>query len=209
MRILRLLSIICAALAATLTAGARTAAEAFAAAPDTVIEMLSGAARLDMIDYFNFGSDKTTQNALGGNARITAMTDRLLCWQLSDSTDMQLAVLTERNDTLYALVETIKTPAADSEIRFYDRDWKPARPAMELPARRDWLTEQGRQHADSLQRLMPFDMAAATFDPATLTLTLRHSAPQYLPVADAAKVAPWLRPEIVFINRGTKLVRQP
>lgn len=61
-----------AALALSLPAMGRTAAEFFAAALAEAVPMLTTNARLDMLDYFHSGVETATSNMLNGKARVVA-----------------------------------------------------------------------------------------------------------------------------------------
>lgn len=179
------------------TADARTAADFFGAAPDSVYPILTGSTRLDMIDYYNYGSDRSSDNRLGGHSRITAQTDRTLGYELSERSSGQLAVLVPApGDTVIAVVTTVPTPLPDSEIAFYTTDWRAAAAPVALPAYSDWLSDEGRRRADRAAGLVPFVTAQATFSPAADTLTLVSGVGSYLAPADRDEGAALFLPQL-------------
>ena len=119
-------------IACALTAGARTAADFFAQAPAAVLPLLAPNTRLDMIDYFNSNLQTPSVNTLGGRSRITELSPEAVTVELSRGATMQLAVIPAGRDSIVAVIETVLTPAADSNIRLYPAsDWSEmASPAM-------------------------------------------------------------------------------
>ncbi|MDO4319071.1 MAG: DUF3256 family protein [Bacteroidales bacterium] len=192
------------AVAATcMTATARTAGEIFASAPDRVIKMLPQSTRLDMLDYYHYGSDKASMNAFGGDARVLSESTSDLHWQTSDRANMQLAVLTAGKDTVVAVVETLLTPVPDSRIEFYDSDWHAVKAPVKMPVRADWLTDEGRRHADELEVVLPFDFVEARFDLDEGRLILTNNARSYLTADEYERIEPWIRPQLVYSISGT------
>lgn len=181
------------------TADARTAADFFGTAPDSVYPILTGSTRLDMIDYYNYGSDRPSDNRLGGHSRITTMTDRTVDYELSERSSGQLAVLVPApGDTVIAIVTTVPTPLPDSEIAFYTTDWHSAAAPVALPAYSDWLSDEGRRQADRAAALVPFVTARATFSPAADTLTLVSGVGDYLAPADRAEGTRLFAPQLTL-----------
>lgn len=126
-------------------AGARTPAEIFTSAPDSVFPLFSANARMDMADYYRYGLANSTNNQFGEPSRITGGGDCDLTIQAGANSSLQVAVLPQRQDTLVAVVETVLTPQADSGIRFYRlSDWKPVIPKNAQPSASDFLTDEGR-----------------------------------------------------------------
>lgn len=186
-------------------AAARTAGEIFADAPDDVIKLLPQSTRLDMLDYYRYGSDKASDNMFGGDARVLNETAADIRWQTSDRADMQLVVLTAANDTVLAVVETLRTPVPDSRITFYTADWRPAKAPVTMPSRTDWLTDEGRRHADELAVVLPFDLAEANFDLDDSRLVITNNARTYLTDTEYERVKDWIKPELVYTVSGTKI----
>lgn len=195
-----------AALAVLCAAGgeARTASDFFVEAPDSVVRLLPQATRMDMLDYFRYGSDRPSINNLGGDSRILSEKASVMSYQLSSRATMQIAVLPAGRDTVVAVVETLLTPASDSRIKFYDKDWKPVKSPLKMPRRDDWLTEEGRAHADEFALAMPFDLVGAAFDPEGTTLTLTFGASRYLSPSDNERMRGWFRSSMVYDIGGGK-----
>lgn len=179
-------------------AAARTAADFFSSAPDALFRLLPQSTRLDMIDYFRFGSSHTSENHLGGESAVTAESPRVLSYRLSEKGHGQLAVVVTPADTLLAVVTTVLTPLPDSRIDWYRTDWTPAQPPVSLPAYADWLAEgsdEGRA-----RELAPFLMVEAKFTPEADSLLLSQGASQYVAPVLRAEADSLFRQSITFTN---------
>lgn len=162
-------------------ATARTASQFFAQAPDSIVRLLPQSTRLDMIDYFDYGSTRPSDNYLGGSARVIASTDRLIDIQIDENVEMQIALVAAKADTIVAVVTTVRVPYADSSIKFYDTAWRPLRkPPLAMPAYDEWLTDEGRLHRADIRIALPFMPVSASFDDDASHLRLTNHASQYL-----------------------------
>jgi len=196
------------AAAIALTAAARSAADFFASAPDSVMPLLTQVTRLDMCDYHAAGSTRASANRLGGYSRVTALSPRVVTYQLTDSASGQVAVLTLGSDTVVAVVTTVRMPLADSEVAFYDTDWRRLPPPAAMPRYEDWLTDGGRADIGRATGLVPFVTAGAEFDSVAQTLTFKGGAAAYVAPSMRDEAARLFRPEIIYRCEGGKFVRQ-
>ena len=106
------------ALLTALPITARTAADFFAKAPLEAVPVLTPNARLDMLDYFHSGVETATANTLGGKSRIIAEEPMKLRAEISKSSELQVAVLPNKGDTIVAFIETVASPVKDSYVTF-------------------------------------------------------------------------------------------
>ena len=109
------------ALLTALPITARTAADFFAKAPLEAVPVLTPNARLDMLDYFHSGVETATANTLGGKSRIIAEEPMKLRAEISKSSELQVAVLPNKGDTIVAFIETVASPVKDSYVTFLPR----------------------------------------------------------------------------------------
>lgn len=190
----RILFVLMLWLAMAGVAPARTASEAFTAAPDRIVRLLPQSTRLDMLDYFNYGSTRASDNYFGGKSRITAVTDAAVSFQVGEAVDMQIAVIPRaKADTVFAVVTTIALPAADSSVDFYDTDWRPLKkPLAAMPAYDDWVTAEGKTHIDELRLHLPFMPVQASVSPDGHRLVLTNSAPEFLAKSQTKEFSAWL-----------------
>lgn len=161
--------------------GPMTAAKAFAAAPLSVFPTIDPMTRLDMIDYFNSGSDKASKNQLNGECRITAMTDNSLTFNSSEVAEHTIAILPEKNDTILMVITTLKTPIEDSSVKFYTTDWKSEKKGLFIvPTIDDWTLPEEAARKDDLENAFPFILARISYVPETGILTLSNNAYEFL-----------------------------
>ncbi|MCM1037036.1 MAG: DUF3256 family protein [Bacteroides sp.] len=206
-RLRHIIPALLAAAAVATTAAARTAADFFTSAPDSVIPLLTGVTRLDMCDYHAAGSTRASTNRLGGHSRVTSQSPLLIEYELTDSATGSVALLVAGSDTVVAVVTTAAMPAPDSEIRLYDTSWRPLPAPAALPSYTDWLTDAGRADIERATSLVPFVTGKATFDPEAQTLTLTGGAEEYVAPSLRGEVARLFRPQIVIRCEGGKLRR--
>lgn len=186
---------------------ARTATDFFKSAPDSIIRLLPQATRLDMIDYFNFGSTHTSSNAFNGPARMMSVADASLSFNVDEDVAMQLVVIPAKTDTLIALVTTLHMPVLDSSIEFYDTDWQNVRKApFVMPSYAEWLSEQGLKDKAKVNMFLPFIPASATFDPEGKTLLLTNEAQSYLDELDYKDLKPLLVGSKVYDLEGGRFI---
>ena len=182
--------------AATVSFGlnARTAGDFFKDAPQEIVRLIPQSTRLDMLDYFNYGSTRASENFFGGPARITALTDARIALQVDNGVGMQIAVIPRaKADTVIAVVTTLRVPMADSSIDFYDTSWRPLKKTpMALPQYADWLTKEGFENIETISLHLPFMPVEAIVSDDGHTITLANRASEYLTAAKAAEFAPWL-----------------
>ncbi len=190
---------------ACLSTDARTVADFFVAAPSEAVPLLSKSNRLDMLDYFRYGSDRETANLFYGKSRILAESPTALSIQLADRSSLQIAMLANGNDTILAVVTTIAVPSKDSRLDFYNSDWQRLkRQALASPSYEQWLTKDGRKHANEFSEILPFILASAEFDSEAKTLTFTNNSDNYLAPDEYERLKVWLRPTIVYDIIGHK-----
>lgn len=193
-----------------LCAIARTASDFFTSAPDAVVRLIPQSVRLDMVDYYAYGSTRASDNYFGGPARITALSDTVLDFDVDDAVKMQFAVIPAKSDTVIAVVTTIQIPMAESSIKFYDTSWTPvAKNPLVIPEYSAWLTQEGVKKQSDLKPYLPFIPIAASFSPDGKSLVLTNESKEYLTKAQAKEFAPWLIDSKTYdINLGRFTLRK-
>lgn len=183
-----------------------TATGAFTKAPRQVFPMLDKNARLDMVDYFNSGMTTPSTNALKGKSRITAIATLSMTISMTEASDYQLALLPAGSDTIIAVITTVATPAPDSKMALYSKDWTANVTAklFNKPLLRDWLTSEGRKNSDDVESLVPFLLISYSYDPATTTLTLTNNTGSFLSEEIYETVRPYLLSSLSYRWDGKK-----
>lgn len=195
----RLVAILLPTLIAAIAVAGRTAADFFVSAPTSIMPLLDENTRLDMLDYFRYGSSTASANRFDGQARLTAEDSLSVSYELTKTAVGQMAVLEAGGDTIVMVITTVATPHPDSAVAFYDKSWKPLRKAViDLPGRDDWLV--GDPGDDDP---LPFVLAEAVYDPAGRVLTFTNVMDRYFAVAPD-----YLRRSISYTFDGKKFKKQ-
>lgn len=200
-----------ALMGAALTGMAQTsAADLFTSAPQNVFPLLDQNTRLDMVDYYKNGMSTPSQNSLDGRSLITEMTPASLTVKMTDSSAMQIMELKGSKGTVVALISTVATPGLDSNIKFFDSDWKPlpTESYFVKPGWKEWLTDSGRQNQDEVTMHVPFMLASYRIDPESGTLTLTNNLSHFLDKALYDDLSSYLRPQLVYLWNGKNYTLQ-
>lgn len=186
-------------------AGGLTPSAAFADAPAAVFPTIDRMTRLDMLDYFNSGSDKPSKNALAGNARVLSLTDSQIKVETSGAQTVEISLLPQKVDTLLVVVTTIKTPVADSSVDVYTSRWQPVRNEMfTAPGLEQWMLPEAKDQKEDLENLYPFTLASATFNPQDGVLTLTNNLGEYLPEIESKGREKLLRSSLSYRWNGKR-----
>lgn len=183
-----------------------TAAQVFANAPDEVFPLLDKNTRLDMIDYYNSGMTTASGNNVNGKSRITRLTPQALDIEMSAASDYQLSLIPMAGDSLVALIVTVKSPAPDSRIDFYDSGWHHMADGKYFakPSMTDWLTDEGRKNAADVDAFVPFLLVSYSYSPETGLLTLTNNTKEFLSPDIYEMVGGYLKPQLVYKWNGKK-----
>lgn len=203
-RLILLLTIYC--MLAPVAMHALTAREAFVSAPKRIIPLIDNNTRLDMLDYFSSGMKTASNNALNGKSSVTALSDAAISINLTDASTIDIAVLPCGNDTVIAVIKTVATPAPDSKLSVYSKDWNTDLTASSFtkPLLKDWLTSEGRKNQATVESTVPFLLVGYSFDPATMTLTLTDNTASFMPADVFATVSKFISPKLVYKWNGRK-----
>lgn len=183
-----------------LFASSRSATQFFTTAPDSIFRLLPQSVRLDMVDYFNYGSQRASENFFRGPAKVTALSDHAISLEVDNDVEVQIAVIpVGKSDTIIAMTTTLRLPVPDSSIKFYDTAWRSLKKSpLTFPSYSDWLTADGKKDIADIQLHLPFIPVSATFSDDATTLTLRNEAAEYLDSSVYSKYKNYLIREIVY-----------
>lgn len=209
----KLLLMLIAIVALSMPAAAQrlTAAWAFSTVPPVLLPSIDPSVRLDMVDYANNGLDKFSANELDGKCRITEITPTHLVATTSDVSTWELDLLPYRGDTIYMVLSTVRTPAPDTRVSFYTRDWKALNaPLFKSPVLADYHAGV-RLSADQLADIgnaVPFVMQHIVYDPERREMTVTNSFAEYVPEDEFARVVKYLRPSLTYRYNGKRFVKK-
>jgi hypothetical protein len=113
--------IVISALLAILTIlplSATTMKELWIAAPDSLFPYLDKAKRLELVDV------RESKNKLDGISKLDTLTSSFMQVSLNKLTQVQMKLVPVDGDTLICMVKTYMLPESDSEVVFYDTNWR-------------------------------------------------------------------------------------
>lgn len=189
----------------------RSVSDFLADAPLSVFPTLTNTDRLDLIDYFSYASTPgSVEDNFGTRWHITHMNENVVTLSTADSTTIQLAIIPAAKDTIVAVISTIATPARDSHLQLYHRDWSPYTRQTPVPRYTDWFTTGAFEALPNLELTLPFVTAEAEVNSEATSITFINTAAQYLYGAEYEKIRPYLIPSITFdiINGKFKVRKQ-
>lgn len=205
---------ICTVLLFLLTAVGGTAAtigELMARETGVVFPMLSQDVRRQMVQaYSQTGKRVTTTNRLGGDSKILQMDDRHLTLSTSQCATMELQLLTSGRDTVVAVITTVRVPAPDSRIDFYDTRWNQLAYKFKAPAMADFIKagtpddKAASLLADIRFPLITYTFAGAAHD----VLVAEQRLADFCSKTEYQRFAPYMVERIGYAVQGVKLKRQ-
>ncbi len=186
------------------------ATQAFTDAPDRIIPLLNRSTRLDMLDYFNSGSQHASKNAMNGQSKITELTPGHLVVSLTPASSCEIAVIPAGNDTLIAMVNTVDTPAPDSKLKIYTSDWSQdiTDKVFTAPELTDWLTDEGRKNIGEIETMIPFMLSSGSFSEDGLTYRLTNNISQFLTPEVYNPISSYFKPALTYKWNGKRLTPQ-
>ena len=160
-----------------------TASRAFAEAPQSVFPLLDHNTRLDMIDYFNSGMTTASKNNMDGKSRITALTPNKVEISMTDASSYELALLpTANGDSVIALITTVATPAPDSQMAIFSKDWSKniTNGIFTKPVLADWLTDEGKDDIGEVEGIVPFMLVSYSYNPDSQQLEVTNNTAKFM-----------------------------
>lgn len=146
-----------------------TIAELWKAMPDSILPYFNASTRSEIIDIYKIGKISKTKNLLDGESWAKAINDDYIDIQLNSITEMQMQLLhSTDSSSVICMVKTFGVPAAESEIAFFDTNWKRINSKFGLPDFNDKNTtiELLLQKPDSISN-EKFEKLKKMFEPAT------------------------------------------
>lgn len=194
------------ALAALLPCSARSVADFFVVAPTEAVPLLTDGARADMLAYYRSGLSTSTNNTLNGKSRITALDSLCMTVRLSGASELQVAVLPNRGDTVVALIETVASPVKDSSMRLYRAaDWQPL-PDVSLPTIDDFIPRSRKKEVATTE-LPTIFFIGIEYDPDQGLFLIRNNSFDNYPAGERPAAAKLMDPVQAYRYDGRKLVR--
>lgn len=192
--------------ASVMPCAGRTASEFFAQAPAEAVPLLTAHDRLDMLDYYHSGVETATGNTLNGKARLTSESPMKVTAQVTGVSDLQVAVLPAKGDTIVAFIETVASPVKDSAISFYRAsDWR-RMPDAALPTMADFIPAKNRD-AVAVTEMPSLFFVGIDYDPEQELFLIYNNSFDNLPEGERPDAAKLMDSVQAYRYDGRKLVR--
>ena len=175
--------------------------------PDSIAPLLTRTNRADCVDFLEAGMKAEVTNLLDGRSSLQKLTPDYLKMKTTSHSEMQMNLLPRSGgDTIICIINTVRAEAADSRIRFYDKEWKELKPTSKFftaPAIKEFFTVNER----SDKRLLMADiyLVELILSPDATTLQAKYTMPAYMSGADSAFVAGGMH-DIKYHWNGKKFV---
>lgn len=204
--VIHALTAACALILPAMTTGARTAADFFVSAPDEALILIDRNTRMDMLDYFNNNLPTASQNVVGGTSRILENAPNRIELNVGRDSNVKIAVIPERRDTIIAVIETVLTPVPDSYVRIYNKNWNPIRYSTpDMPSAMDFVPKELRKEA--AKAVMPdVCFAVADYNPDKGTFTMNNTTRAYYIGQDQPDGLALMRTSIEMVFAGRRFV---
>lgn len=191
-----------------LSAQTPTALDYFVKSPDNVASGVPRYARLDMADYYTYGSKAKVENKLGQKYALKSLVPEMLVYADEDSVSTAVCVLpTVAGDTVLMVIRTIPLPQTDSEISFFDKSWRPLASAVfRQPKLDDWLAINDKQAKQELENTLPFTLVSASYDPSDKSLTLTNESQSYFYEKEQPQALEKMRKQLRYVWNGKKFI---
>ncbi len=106
------------------------------------------------------------------------------------------------------LARTLKTPAEDSTVKFYDTDWKAIKGLFTVPTLDDWMLPEGEKKRDDVENAVPFVLAKLEYFPESRSAVFTNNLPGYIPEESLGMAESSIRKSITFHWNGKRLVME-
>ena len=178
----------------------------FVAMPDSVLPLLTKTNRMDCIDFLDSNMKAEVKNRFNKTSELKVLTKDYLELQLTSQSSVEMKLL-PMNDSVkvVCMVHTVCGPVCDSEITFYDTQWKqlPSKNFITLPEvdRFYYLNTNDESYA-TVRKAADMYLMKANLSSEASTLTFIYTTPEYLSKEDREKLELYLRKEPIVYQWG-------
>lgn len=165
------LMILMAAFAQTSMAGLR---DMWINMPDSILGSLDRNGRIEMTDFADMHVRATVNNMLGDSCRMDTMTADYLHVAMSKASRIEMRMLPlESGDSILCMVSTFYGPEPESDVRFYDMQWRLLPTADYMPK----LDEDDFLSRPDTMSQSRFKELSDSFDPVMISCRLDAGEP--------------------------------
>lgn len=137
-------------LAALPGAKAQSIDSLFVNAPAEVMPLLDSTTRLNLLDLYEAWGTAQATNELGGTSQLTSKDSLMLELAPTEGSTWTMARL---DSAMLACIHTLRLPASDSRLTFYDTQWRPLPVALPALTLSDFLVPADSLGADRRREL--------------------------------------------------------
>ena len=171
----------------------------FVAMPDSVLPLLTKTNRMDCIDFLDSNMKAEVKNRFNKTSELKVLTKDYLELQLTSQSSVEMKLL-PMNDSVkvVCMVHTVCGPVCDSEITFYDTQWKqlPSKNFITLPeVDRFYYLNTNEESYATVRKAADMNLMKANLSSEASTLTFIYTTPDYLSKEDREKLELYLRKE--------------
>lgn len=171
----------------------------FVAMPDSVLPLLTKTNRMDCIDFLDSNMKAEVKNRFNNTSELKVLTKDYLELQLTSQSSVEMKLL-PMNDSVkvVCMVHTVCGPVCDSEITFYDTQWKqlPSKNFITLPeVDRFYYLNTNEEFYATVRKAADMYLMKANLSSEASTLTFIYTTPEYLSKEDREKLELYLRKE--------------
>ena len=178
----------------------------FVAMPDSVLPLLTKTNRMDCIDFLDSNMKAEVKNRFNKTSELKVLTKDYLELQLTSQSSVEMKLL-PMNDSVkvVCMVHTVCGSVCDSEITFYDTQWKqlPAKNYITLPeVDRFYYLNTNEESYATVRKAADMYLMKANLSSEASTLTFIYTTPEYLSKEDREKLELYLRKEPIVYQWG-------
>lgn len=187
----------------TLSVVAQDMKKVFIAMPDSLTPLLTKVNKEDCIDFLASNMKAEIKNRFDKSSEMKVLTEDYLQMQMTENSTLEMKLL-PINDSIkiVCIVKTVCSSACDSEIRFYDTNWKeefPQKDYLQLPAPQTFFlpTDTVSSEVELIKKKADMHVMKAVLSKDDSSLSFIYTTPDYLNQEDREKLLPYLRKEAV------------
>lgn len=174
-----------------------TARYVFAELKAPELELLSHSTRLDMLAYADENKSYDAPNEMRGTSSLECLTSNFAKVKVSQVSEVQIMTLPYKKGGIAAVVYTVSSEGADSELLMYDSALHLLKTEkfFKAPELKDFIASEYRGNKEVvnlLSELIPFIATRYEFDPQTFSLTATLTVKDIMSKEAYEKALPYL-----------------
>lgn len=187
----------------TLSVAAQDMKKVFIAMPDSLTPLLTKVNKEDCIDFLASNMKAEIKNRFDKSSEMKVLTEDYLQMQMTENSTLEMKLFPVNDSVkIVCMVKTVCSSACDSEIRFYDTNWKkefPKSDYLQLPAPQTFYlpTDTVSSEVELIKRKADMHVMKAVLSKDDSSLSFIYTTPDYLNQEDREKLSPYLRKEAV------------